>query len=171
MPVVIKIVPIKLPRGYPKSSFDKWDKAIKFYMSQPLAKMLVGDMYETVENWEHAPSFTGEFSEIYNGARYRLLVMPKGQYTTRWSRVSEGVQGHPITPKRRSVLRFREKYTPYTKPGGRWGGPGQRSGGYVRKLSVNWPGIEPRKFSRIIADRRTDKVIADINKITMEAFK
>ena len=60
-----------------------------------------------------------------------------------------GVQPHMIFPvrSRDGLLHYRKGFTPKTRPGSLVSGPGARSGPWVSRKAVAWPGITPRGFT------------------------
>ncbi len=90
-----------------------------------------------------------------------------------FARVSEGVKGRVIVPRSNNPtgkLHFQEHYTPHTRPGGKWGGSGARSGDWITARSTNWPGIKARKFNEIIGQKREREVFLTVYRILKDAY-
>jgi hypothetical protein len=170
MPILIKFQPILPKKKFPTATWERLEKALKGYMQSDLSNMLKGDMEETVEGWSGKPSFTAKYSEPFK-TQMQVFVSPSGQYKLRWIRISAGVEGHTITPRRAPRLRFQQNYTPHTQPGGKWGGSGMRSGPTITASQVEWPGIKAREFSKWIAEKRKVKIMRDVQSIVKRNLK
>lgn len=77
--------------------------------------------------------------------------------------VTAGTKGPYPIPKpgniKAKMLRFRETYTPRTKPIAKYGGPGIKSGALVFRKRVIHPGIKARGFEKAIAQEYEPKYI------------
>lgn len=149
------------PSTFPLNKLKKVRKNIKNYMVREAGPMLVDDLGKTVAGWRGKPTFIYKYSEPY-GSRQQLDVYPTGRHTLKWKRISEGTRTRSIYPRRAPALRFQRGYTPRTRPGGRYGGPGRRHGPEVVTLAVHGHRIEPRKFSLEVIKRRRQKVHSDL---------
>lgn len=171
MPVVIKFQPILPREKFPTAVWVRFEKNLKHYMQNDLKRMLKGDMDDTVKGWDGKTEFDADYSEPFK-TQMQLLISPSGQYKIKWIRISEGVEGHDIVARRAPLLRFKRRYKPHTQPGGKWGGPGTRSGDEVKTPVVwNWPGIEARRFAYWIANKRKAQIQRDVQGIVKRSFK
>ena len=161
-------------RHWPKEKFDKWDTLTMAYMVGPMRSFLLDDFKETVGKWSHKPSFNATYNTPYN-IRKQLMVFPVGRYTLNWSRVSEGTRPRTISSKPGGpAMVFPRFYSPYTQPGGKYGGSGTRYGPIVRTRLVGTSKlheITPRKFSLEIAKKEERKILNDFARIAVKAFK
>ena len=82
----------------------------------------------------------------------KTVVYPEGEI---YKYVTGGTRKNYPIPKlsntKAKTLRFQEHYTPRTKPGGKYGGPGRKSGAFVFRKRVIHPGIKARNFENEIA--------------------
>lgn len=174
MPSVKVIVePIKPARDdMPDRQISRYLKKLEGYFKGELAKDVKREFKKTTKNWDNGPEFVSEISAPY-GTRLQLWVRPKGRYTTKWQRVSDGTAPHLIRAKRRPTLSFQPNYTPHTKPGGSYGGPGRKSGEYIHPKVVRHPGIEARKFSEEIsqAEDWERKVSSKASRLARSTFR
>lgn len=171
--VTIRIDPI-LPKGnFPINYLEDFEKRVLAYFNGKLNRKLSRAFQSTVQGWEHYPNFPVRVWRPY-GVRIQLNIGPKGRYTTQWTRVSLGTKPHFIFPKasnKRGLLIFPQDYTPRTKPGGKWGGSGVKSGPIVYASGVKHPGIEPRQFAKEIAKQYEKEIALEVRSIARKAFK
>jgi len=167
---LIRIEPIiPAEKNFPLNRWDRFEKLVTAYMTGPLDKMLVDEFNKTIKNWTAPPRFVSTFTRP-RGVMWQLTVDPKGPGTLKWTRVSGGVRGHRIVPRGPWLLRFQHDYKPHTKPGGKWGGPGSRSGQWVQTPETRWPGIKAREFSLEIKKRKEKIIRAQFEAILRKAF-
>ena len=169
MPVNIRIEPI-LPKkkDYPLSEFKELKAALKKWLLTDAANLVQSEMEKTTEGWNTAPSFPAVYSEPY-GTRMQIVVEPKGKGTLNWKRISEGTGPRPITSN--TVMVFPINYAPKTTPGGRYGGPGKKSGPIARTKQVAMHQIKARKFSLLIAGRITPRIERDAQAVVNRALR
>lgn len=170
---LIRFAPIvPAERNFPLNRYTRFETLITAYMTGPLERMLKRDFEATVENWSGPPNFVSKFTRP-RGTSWQLVIDPKGRGTLKWTRVSGGVKAHDIVPRGPWNLRFQRNYTPHTRPKGKWGGPGSRSGNTVVTPMVSarrWGGIKPREFSLVIKEKREKKIHAEFEAILKAAF-
>ena len=108
----------------------------------------------TTRSWKHDPRFDVEFTSK-GGGGYRVTVNPPFPYQF----VNRGTRkNYPIPKSGTALLRFRAGYNAKTIPGivgSRSGGP---FGGWRFARKVIHPGIEARKFSKIVQDRQRARI-------------
>jgi hypothetical protein len=146
----------------------KMNKKLERYLTRNIGPKLIKDMEKTTKNWRRAPSFAQVFSTPFGNMQ--LIVKPVGRYTLKWKRISEGTGPRIINAKPGKMMVFRNKYSPKTTPAGRYGGPGRKFGPIVHRQSV-YHSIEPRKFSKLIVERRENQILIDVNKVVERAAK
>jgi hypothetical protein len=160
-------------KDWPQSKFKQWDLLTTAYMTGPMRSFLLDDFKDTTKGWTHKPSFNATYNTPYN-TRKQLMVFPVGRYTLNWSRVSEGTRPRTISSKPGGpAMVFPRYYSPYTQPGGRYGGSGTRHGPIVRTRLVGTGKlheITPRKFSQEIAKKDEKRIFNDFHKIAMKVF-
>lgn len=169
----ITVEPI-LPKkkNYPQARFNLFYGRLERYIKRDVKRLLIRDFDATVQGWEHKPNFVGEYKEPY-GTQLQLHVHPQGQHTKQWQRVSDGTGPRDIVSGR-GVMHFQHggpgSYRPKTTPGGRYGGPGTKSGPWRHTRIVRGHRIEPRKFSEKIKEKREKEIQRDIEKIRIRTF-
>lgn len=89
-----------------------------------------------------------------------MYVFPRGTHANKWKWVSGGTPPRIIRAVNKPNLVFPRDYSPHTKPGNQYGGPGRRSGPIVYKPSVQNPGIAARDFEKHIKVEEEGKVLA-----------
>lgn len=131
---------------------------------QEVVPMTTKALKARTTGWAYTPDFqykvdvepTGIFTHVF----------PSGWGEQYWTWVSLGVKGHPIYPRRKYSKGFTPRsrksgkypaalsiysYTPFTTPGGGYGGAGQRYFVGYRRFVPWWPGIRPRNFEQHVA--------------------
>lgn len=179
MPLTMEIQAIPLKGGADKefkALVDNIKKELRKELEGPVRKQLEKEMRATVKNWDHAPTFRGLITTPFGGNQIWLTILPKGGGALNWKRVSEGVKGRVIVPRRRKRLVFPAKYEPHTTSRGGTGGPGRYTpprgaAGQVIAKRVKWPGIKSREFSRRILSRNERYVINRLTKAVNKAVK
>jgi hypothetical protein len=87
-------------------------------------------------------------------------IYPTGRGANVWKWVSQGVPGRLIVAKKSSTFLGKgkykpalklQRYKPFTRPGGYWGGPGIRYGAVGYRQAVYWTGIAPRNLEYSLA--------------------
>lgn len=107
---------------------------------------------DVVSNWKNKPKFvTSPFVEPDS---ISIFVEPIGPNAKYWEWTSRGTRPHIIQAKNKPFLIFRKEYEPKTTvgPPPTWGNSGKSSGDYVRKVTVQHPGTEPRHFEEYIGN-------------------
>jgi len=102
---------------------------------------------KTIETWENKPTFEKS-----------VTVNPDSVIGQVWTDdniyhiLDGGAKPHTFGPKRAPFLQFQSGFAAKTKP--RWIGSqaGGKSGDWVRKLSVDHPGLTAREFAKTIAE-------------------
>ena len=133
-----------------------------------------GAYYKRVtEQWAGKPQF--DIKVTFNGRKYSLTIVPKGEFADRWIWVDEGTDPHIIRPKKPGYpLRFKSGYNAKTAPIAQANvGDGRSFGSTVSKYFVSHPGNEPREFSSAAArqiepgflDGLDNAVIRGINRV------
>lgn len=148
MPVAIGISGIFPPKNVMNVAGEAVLHAIQAALEGPVEKLLVDSFEKRVQGWSGPPTFKGELTA--STRVFSLLVAPKGKGKIKWERVSGGTDGHYIGVRRARALLIRD-YSPHTKPGNVYGGPGSYSSTGYAKPIVWHPGIKPREFERHIA--------------------
>jgi hypothetical protein len=160
-------------RNWPVSKWERFEKELWTYLDKDLGYTLTKEFEKTTKNWNHAPKYEKKVYRRYS-SQIALHVYPSGRYTTQWRRVSAGVRGHQIVPRQDNAsgkLHFQESYTPHTRPGGKWGGPGRKYGTWRHPVLVNWPGIKPRHFAKEIAKKIEKRAGREIQAIASKVFR
>lgn len=120
---------------------------------QAEAKHQKSELEKTVGAWKRKPKFVQE-----TASRDPDLIVAVGPDNSeagkRWGWINDGVPGRTITAKRAPFLRFKQNYSASTKPGFFGSYPSGSWPPWVRKRSVNWPGIEARDWTNILSERR-----------------
>lgn len=168
MAVKIKFEPVPFNLKTLKHPTDKAEKLLKeleHYMKGELSRELIGKMEDTVEGWQHKPTFISVYSEPYNRANMQIVVKPSGKYTLQWIRVHEGTGPRGWTSQNTMV--FPREYTPKTPfpTTGVYGGPGTKFGPIIRTHTIQSHRIEPRKFSKFIVEKYKEKFQLEVSKI------
>lgn len=173
MPVKIRIEGIfPDPKTYPDKKLERAIASLKDYLIDDAGDMLQKDMESTVEGWSHQPTFPVVYNEPY-GTQMQIFVTVAGKYSTNWKRISGGTESRVIRARPGKMMVFPAEYAPHTQPGGKWGGPGNRYGDIVRTSVVGTRKlhrIEPREFSKVIVDRRENKIRRDVNLVIKKAL-
>jgi len=168
----IRIQPIKAdPDQFARYGQHVHDN-VKAWLKGEATRILIGEFNQTVWNWKEAPKFPAEYSEPY-GTRQELYVHPVGEGTTNWQRVSDGTGPRQIVSSK-GIMKFQPEYVPKTTPGGRYGGPGSKSGPWLQSRVVGTKKphrIEPREFSKKIKEKVEDKLVAEAQAIIAKALK
>jgi hypothetical protein len=156
---------------YPTDKADKLLKELEKYMKGELSRELIGRMEDTTEGWQHKPKFVSVYSEPRNKANMQILVKPTGRHTLQWVRVSEGTGPRGWTSQNTMV--FPRDYTPKTPvpTSGFYGGPGLKSGDIVHTRTIQSHRIEPRKFSKFIADSYKSKFQFEVREIFVRVLR
>jgi hypothetical protein len=105
-----------------------------------------------VANWRHNVQFPAR--NIDTADVIGFFMHPGGAGAQIYAWVTEGTEGpYPIpkTPKVRGTLAYQVGYTPKTRPGGRFGGPGTHFGSWTHPKQVTHPGIAAREFEESVA--------------------
>lgn len=179
MPLELAIEAIPLKGGADKefkALVDNIKKELRKELDGSIRKQLEKDMRATVRNWDRAPTFRGLITTPFGGNQIWLTILPKGPGALNWKRVSEGVKGHVIVPRRKKRLVFPAKYDPHTTLRGKVGGPGRYTpargaAGQVIAKSTRWPGIKPREFSKRVLAKNERYVINKLTKAIDRAVK
>lgn len=109
-------------------------------------------------SWSHQPSVSAKVT-FHGGSDVELEVTIDDKI---YAWVSEGTRPHVIRPKGPGYpLRFQSGYKAKTTPGSLTPSGGGKFGPEVRAFEVHHPGIKPRKFVQVAAD----KVEQDIPRI------
>lgn len=108
---------------------------------------VLSDLTEVTATWKNKPAFT------------RTIIGDGGvEITTddpRFKWIDEGTDGpYPIVAKNAPRLKFQTTFQAKTVPGQIMSRPGGRSGPWRAPQMVMHPGIAPRGWSRMIAQRR-----------------
>jgi len=105
-------------------------------------------------------------------------MYPAGRGANAWRWVSLGVPGRLIVAKKTSTFRGTgkykpalklQRYRPFTRPGGYWGGPGVRYGPVGYRQAVWWTGIAPRNLEYALAQLVLQDHIAISERIVRRA--
>jgi hypothetical protein len=147
MAVAIKIQAI-LPDD--EIAIKNLERNVEAALRGPAKRIMKKEMNKTVKNWDTPIQMVGRYSNI-KGAVGSMLVFPRGEGRRFWAILDQGAKGRTIAAVNAPALRYRPGYAPKTRPGGRWGGSGRRSGPLITAKSVNWPGIEARNFEKEVA--------------------
>lgn len=131
---------------------------------QAAGQDLTADFRKVTGNWTHKPQF--DVSTVISVQEIAVRVTPKrnkagliwmwlDQGTGKWGKRRAA---YPILPKPpNTVLTFRAGYSPKTSVNAKgisgYGGIGRATGGWVKTKAVMHPGIKPRRFSAVFADR------------------
>ena len=159
--VKITMRPI-IPKGIdPEKYVAAWENVLR----RKTGRALQRDFFSTTETWAHKPGFPIMFER---GRDFmKVSVFATGQHAARYGWVSNGVAGRKITAKNPTgLLSFRPGYRARTMRHSIRSGAQSRSGPYIRKPSVKWPGIEAREFDITIAGRQRQPFYNDIRNAT-----
>lgn len=128
----------------PKAKFGDFEKEFKKRRPK-IEKKLRSYGYRTIKGWKRRVGFKVN-TRLTRGS-IRTTAYPIGPWAWLWEMLDKGTKKHIIRPKKAKALRFQGgKYTPKTRPGGHYGGPGTSSGGIVYAQVVKHPGTKPRRF-------------------------
>lgn len=133
-----------------------------------VADRLKKEFLKTTRGWKHAPDFS---QKIMGGRNITLVVYPAGKYAKRWVWIDQGTARRDISPRIRRTLVFQPDYSPKTTKSGRRGGPGTKSGDYVRTKKVQGHSIEAREFREKIVDDIQDDVIDMLSNALTQGLK
>lgn len=127
-------------------------REIEKTMRKEVADDFKRDFGKTVRTWEEKPKFRSVFFKHPN--QYVLKVYPTGEFADKYMWVDQGTRPHLIIPKSPNTsLKFRSEFKPKTRPGFVGSSAGGKTGPYVYPKVVRHPGIEPREFSKTIAEQ------------------
>ena len=128
--------------------------ALSKAMDAEIKPHFVKEFDKVVANWKHNPEFKA--SKKITADIITVNVFPS-KFKDIWSYVTKGTRPHKIRAKRARTLAFnwggKGSYSPKTRPGGKYGGPGRSSGPMIFPFEVNHPGSEAREFEKIIAQQ------------------
>lgn len=134
-----------MPKKKLGEKFQETQNGIRTYLQTIGAAKVIKELNKTVENWDTKPSFVAKVTIPYN-SYIRLSVEPYGKGKSNWIRLNYGTGPRTITSGK-GLMHFQTGYSPKTRPGGRWGGSGARSGAMVwNRRQVHNHRIEPRNF-------------------------
>lgn len=142
-----------IPRSAPRSEDFVYELAKAVRTTGGEAKT---DLEKTTETWKSRP----EFALVIRVQKAEFLVLTNSNI---WSYLDQGVAPHIITPKRAKVLRFQRDYSAKTEVKVLSSKAGGKSGPWVSKKEVNWPGIEARNWGEAIAKKYRKRFQARIN--------
>ncbi len=118
----------------------------------------IQEFEKVVANWEHQPDFKAR--KFITADALKLNVFPAGEHKDIYKFVTGGTKAHliPKTPKTAGSLAFMwggpGSYQPKTRPGGKFGGPGQVVGGQMFfAKQVQHPGTKARNFEKAICEQ------------------
>lgn len=156
--MTIKVIGIYPPKEHVLNWFNTLTKDVEIFLKTEGKAILIDEFEKTSAGWEHPPRYEHYYRRGFN--EMYVHVYPSGRYAQRWIGVSHGVRDRVIRPRRAKLLKFQEKRTPHTRPGGRWGrtSGGRRYGPTWYARAVHWPGIEPREFEEWIVKRRQTEI-------------
>ena len=108
------------------------------------AGKLKEDLEKVVAPWKTSVQFT-----IRTQGESRIVSTESKVYKY----VTLGTAPHVIRPKTAKVLRFKAGYTAATSPGSLQTGSGRADGEEMFRREVNHPGIKPRRFEKLVAEK------------------
>lgn len=152
--------------GSPQQQFKLIQDQIKRELV-PVAQAHVDERGKIVSDWDTEVKFGYRINATDKQVTLTILVENENEAVSEdftvgdlWKSLDKtGTRGpYPIpkVPKEGKRLAFRTNYQPHTRPIGRSGGPGVATGPLVRPIQVTHPGIQPRKFSKVI-NKKLDK--------------
>lgn len=158
MPVRIRIKPIQPEENFLTKLFGEYTTRIVSALRLRIAPMLQAEMQKWTRGWDTQVQFRGRVR--IQATQIRLDVGPFGRGKQIWIYVTGGTSRHTIAPRNYPFLSIKKGYTPHTRPGGGYGGPGAYAGPYFRVYgTVDHPGYEGRQIERhIVADKLDDVV-------------
>jgi len=122
------------------------------------------DFKRGVDTWEHKPLFKNKIATTKSSLT--IDVFPSGKNLKQYLYVHSGVYPRLITPKagnKTGLLHFRKGYISATKPGSMGSVKASRTGQWVQAAAVTrWPGIPPRRFSKLIAKKHKPIFVNDV---------
>lgn len=171
MPTQLKLEPIVPKRkDFPVNLYSNMEKYLSTAMNGVIRQRIEGSLYLRTVLWTHRITFKSTFNTRASAlglTGVSLVTVPFGTNKRFWVYVSAGVKGHPISPKRKNLLRIRGGvggYLPHTKPGNYKGGPGKYndSATFYAKYIRQWPGIEPRDYEKYVVDENRVFIVKTI---------
>lgn len=169
MPSQKIIIPILPNPNFPKNVGDGLLRDLEVWLKGRAARTLTTAFMDTVDGWEHKPSFPADYSEPF-GTQMEIYVHPQGAGMTNWQRVSDGTGPRQIV-SRKGIMHYQTEYSPHTKPGGSYGGPGSRGGEWRHSRTIKNHRIEPREFSKEIAKKYGARLVAEAEAMIAKALK
>ena len=154
MPVKMTIKALRMPDR--QAIVDKAAAALEV-KAKAIGDFAADEYSKVVANWQHKLAFKPIITR--QGGMVTMDVRMEGDAEAKniWRYVNYGTgskaggSDYTIRPKRPGgVLSFNASYEPKTKPGGKYGGSGTRSGPLVRTEKARHAGITPRRFDLAI---------------------
>jgi len=135
---------------------DFWPQVeaeIKKTLENQAKPEIKGMLNAVVADWKNKPEFNAVLTRP--GGNFGMGFYATGPSRMIWQYVNEGTRPHKIKPKSAGGLLgpFRLGYAPKTGTGGRFGGPGKASGGWMAAKEVDHPGNAPRNFTGTIQEK------------------
>lgn len=136
-----------------KIGLAKWDKGLRAFLKQEAREIF--DYFDQVTPAfrNHSVTVKQKGGVRKSGGDLKVVVgvLDKTAGNKIFSYVNWGTGARWIYPTIKPVLAFRPGYKPATRPGSlRISPPWQRSGSFVRLHAVSHPGIEARRFDKVI---------------------
>lgn len=128
----------------------------------------------TVSGWKNPPSFIGE--QVSNSRRISTTVRVRGTGNSaayrHYNIVNFGAPAHKIMPRKKGFLRFQSGYLASTVPGQLFSRSSKRYGNWYTSFNgVLHPGIEPRRFDQLIAEKYKPVFMEDMQEAINKAAK
>lgn len=146
------LVRVITPKRLKFIDLDKLDRELRGVLKSKISPMVIREFKKTIRGWKNKPLFRDRV--IITANFIKVIVFPSGINRDQYIWVHDGVKARTIIPRADNVLgrlSFQTDYAASTRPGMVWSRSNTRSGPWVHPTFVNWPGIEPRHFSKEIA--------------------
>ena len=128
--------------------------ALSKAMDTEVKPHFVKEFDKVVANWKHNPEFKG--MKKITADKITVSIFPS-KFKDIWGYVTKGTRPHIIRAKNARTLAFKwggkGSYSPKTRPGGKFGGPGTSSGPMIFPKRVKHPGSKAREFEKVIAQK------------------
>lgn len=151
----------------PDAGWDRTRQNVELALQGPVGKLVRDSFEKRVKNWDTKVTFKSKFKA--GPRRSRLDTGPYGRNRRIWEWVSGGTYPHPIHPVKAKKLTVQD-YSPKTKPGGVYGGPGSRTGSVSCLSFVHNLGIKARNFEDDIGREVEDEVLTILSKAIIKGF-